>query len=549
MAYWRSITQLEKIANVNIHKTFLNGPPSDVLKTLKTVIPLCSQFPEEGTIDFYSSHEIDDYEGLFSFVLYYNKDIESLKRTTYYSGLLIYIQIVHRIPFFNNYGVVIYTDEYTFEMLRPLLLMYPKIILAITHWEQFRINDRITDTVLKCLRFQALEAFPTSHILVRDADTLFVSEIEGLEHIYATGHKATDMETGALIEDYRIYLIEKIGAWEQQFIEMWFRERSPLLFGVDITYKSDWHADFPFIWPRKKDVNTNPNLMKKKDRSFNPEEELKGRFMNYTKKSGLQLFIQAPAGIFAGFTNFTNSRPDDLWVHSFDYIQRHFKLVNTSHGKNISNTQLWLDSKGKDERILIFAMLIKYWALCFFLPIKYVIGHTQVFYNNAFKPKNSGFKPIVNIGTVRYNKAIQPMKNHLRMWSTILHKDYLPDAFNKKLDAKTYNHWEGLHAMIEGPFLHNPLEESNVGKTINQIYSEHFQKFASVYMSWLQEIMSKPEANISAMINKLMNAERLNGWINDYVKISPNNFYEPPTRVLPSRLNKTKKNRNNRNKN
>ena len=544
MAYWRNVTKLEKIANVNIHKPFLNGPPSAVLKT---VIPLCSQFPEEGTIDFYSSREIDDYEGLFSFVLYYNEDIESFKRTKYYSGLLIYIEIVHRIPFFKNYGVVIYTDEYTFAMLRPLLLMYPKTILAITHWPQFQINYRITGTVLRCLRFQALEAFPTSHILVRDADTLFVPEIVGLEHIYSRGYKATDMETGALIEDYRIYLIEKIGAWEQQFIEMWFRERTPLLFGVDITYKSDWHADFPFIWPRKNLVDTNPNLGKK-DRFFKPEEELSGRFRNYTKKSGLQLFIEAPAGIFAGFTNFTNSRPDDLWVYSFDYIQTHFKLVNTSHGKNISNTQLWINSVGKDERILIFVMLIKYWALCFFLPIKYVINNTQVFYKDDFISKNNDFKPIVNIGTVKYKKGIQNMTNHLTMWSTILYKEYLPDAFNKKLDAKSYDQWKGAHYIAEGPFLFDPLEESNVGKTINQIYSEHFHKFASVYISWLQEIMSKPEANISAMINTLMNAERLNGYTNDYVKISPNNFYEPPTRVLPSRLNKTKKNRNNRNK-
>ena len=103
--------------------------------------------------------------------------------------------------------------------------------------------------------------------------------------------------------------------------------------------------------------------------------------------------------------------------------------------------------------------------------------------------------------------------------------------------------------MAEGPFLFDPLEESNVGKTINQIYSEHFHKFASVYISWLQEIMSKPEANIPAIIKTLMNAERLNGYTNDYIRISPNNFYEPPTRVLPSRLNKTKKNRNKRNKN
>jgi hypothetical protein len=539
MAYWRNVTELEKLANINIRKPFLNGPPSAVLKT---VIPLCSQFPEEGTIDFYSSHEIDDYEGLFSFVLYYNQDIESFKTTKYYTGLLIYIEIVHRIPFFKNYGVVIYTDEYTFAMLRPLLLMYPKTILAITHWEQFKISYKITGTVLRCLRFQALEAFPTSHILVRDADTLFVPEIAGLDHIYSRGYKATDIETGTIIEDNREYLIEKIGAWEQQFIELWFRERLPLLFGINLFYKDIWHADFPFIWPRKMYHNTRSTL---KTRMPGVEKETSGRFNDYKERYGLQLYIEGPAGIFAGFTNFSNGRPDDLWLLSFDYIQTRYKVITTSRGENISNTQLWIDSLGKDERILIFAILIKYWALCFFLSINYTINNTQVFLKDDFKSKNSDLQPIVNIGTVKYKKNNRIMTNHLKMWSLLLHNNYLPSAFNKTLDAKTFKEWYGKSIMVEGPFLNDPLKETNVGKTINQIYREHFHNFAPVYMSWLDAIMSKSEKSISRIIQTLINSERATeGYITDYLSISPNNFYEPPRRILPSRLNKTKKNKN-----
>ena len=540
MAYWKNVTELEKLANVNIRKPFLNGPPSAVLKT---VIPLCSQFPEEGTIDFYSSREIDDYEGLFSFVLYYNEDIESFKRTKYYSGLLIYIEIVHRIPFFKNYGVVIYTDEYTFAMLRPLLLMYPKTILAITHWEQFRIHYRITGTILRCLRFQALEAFPTSHILVRDADTLFVPEITGLEHIYSRGHKATDIETGTVIENHHDYLIEKIGAWEQQFIELWFREGSPLLFGVNLFYKSVWHADFPFIWPRKIYKNTRETL---KARKYGVDRETSGRFNNYKKRHGLQLYIEGPAGIFAGFTNFSNRRPDDLWLFSFDYIQTHFKLVTTSLGKNISNTQLWIESVGKDERLLIFVMLIKYWALCFFLPISYAIQNTQVFFKADFASKNSDLQPIVNIGIVKYKKNNRIMTNHMKMWSSLLHTEYLPSAFNKTLDAETFKKWTEMRMLGHDTFLYNPLKEGNVEKTINQIYRERFHNFAPIYVSWLDAIMSKSDAKIQQILQTLINYERATeGFVTDYLRISPNNFYEPPTRVLPSRLNKTKKSKNN----
>ena len=545
---------LKKISNVNTRTPFRIGRPSAVFKT---IIPLCSRFPDEGTVDFYSSREIDNYEGLFSFVLYYNKPPDEFKKTIYYIGLLIYVEIIHRMPFFENYGIVVYTDESTYEILRPLLMVYPKIILAIAHWEQFRIASTISGTVMRCLRFQALEAFPNSHIIVRDADSIFVSEIEGLDYLYSIGYKTTDDKTGAPIEDYREYLIEKIGAWEKQFIEMWFREGSPLLFGVQLGYVYSWHADFPFIWATHTDKNANPNYVNRIKNSGGMNQnigiESGGRFKYYAKKHGDDLFIQAPAGIYAGFTNFLNTRPTDLWLLSFDYIQTRYKLITQKNGgQNISNSVLWIEDVGKDERILIFAILIKYWSLCFFLRL--IIDNKKklsfIQYNKFFNPS---YRPLVNIGTVEYKFNSQTRKKHFKMGSYMLFNDFLPQAFNLKLDPETFNSYKKRWESNENDwyldkYFSNFFNETDIGKPINLIYREHFSKFAPLYKSWLHTIMSKTDTEINKIIAELMKLNsKGDGYKYAHVNLHANNFYEQPTRILPSRLppllRKTRKNR------
>jgi len=421
---------------------------------IKVTRPLCSKFPEQGSVTFTSNEiDIDSYDGLFSFAFYahsvrdfgvYARD--SVKASKYGRGLKAYCEFINTNPFFEKWGIIIYVDEWTYEFLN-FLKLYPKVIIAIVKWNQFTVTadkkpDKIEGTVFRTLRFQALEAFPRSTICVRDADTIF-----------NTG-EVTEKDT------------ENIGNWEKQFIEMWYTEGSPILLGIFLNYLKMWHTDFPFIFPLK-----NVDLLEKT------------RFTSNTSKS--QLYFRSPAGVLAGFTNFTNKRPTDIWLYSFDYIALHYKLYNSRFGKKISNEKFWINNVGKDERILIFIMLVKYWNITYFLPIAY--GNTG---DDLFDSK------------------------------------YVPAAFEKKISLNnsiSYAH-EMQMSLPKSNFL---VKENNVGKNVNQLYKEHFHEFADHYLVWLNKIMSKSEEEVAHNFKNIMNKDPPLGLYS---------FYENPHRIPQSTL-------------
>ena len=420
----------------------------------KVIRPLCSKFPEQGSVTFTSNEkDIDSYDGLFSFAFYAHNVIDfgvyarnSVKASKYGRGLKAYCEFINTNPFFEKWAIIIYVDEWTYEVLN-FLKLYPKVIIAIVKWNQFTVTadkkpNKIEGTVFRTLRFQALEAFPRSTICVRDADTIF-----------NTG-EVTEKDT------------ENIGNWEKQFIEMWYTEGSPILLGVFLNYLKMWHTDFPFIFPLK-----NVDLLEKK--RFN------------SKTSNSQLYFRSPAGVLAGFTNFTNKRPTDIWVYSFDYIALHYKLYNSPFGKQISNQRFWILNVGKDERILIFIMLVKYWNITYFLPIAYGDKGDDLFDLN-----------------------------------------YLPAAFEKKISLNNTTSYESemKFSVPKSNFL---LKENNVGKNVNQLYKEHFHEFADHYLVWLNKIMSKSEEEVAQNFRSIMNKSP---------PLKSNNFYENPHRIPQSTL-------------
>jgi len=418
---------------------------------VKVTRPLCSNFPEQGSITFTSNErDIDSYDGLFSFAFYVHNSVafeDGVKTSKYGRGLKAYCEFINTNPFFDKWGVIIYVDELTFEFMK-FLKLYPKVIIAVVKWNQFTDPSRdvekpnkIEGTVFRTLRFQALEAFPRSTICVRDADTIF--------------------NTGEVREEDT----DNIGNWEKQFIELWYAEGSPILLGVSLNYLKMWHTEFPFIFPLKK-----ADALGKK------------RFNSETSNS--QLYFRSPAGVLAGFTNFTNKRPTDIWLYSFDYIALHYKLYNARFGKEISNERFWINNVGKDERIIIFIMLVKYWNITYFLRITY--GGKE----NLFDSK------------------------------------YLPDAFEKKisLDNSISYARQMKPNMPESNFL---VKENNVGKNVNQLYKEHFHEFADHYLVWLNKTMSKSEEEIAQNLKSIMN-------INP--PLGSNKFYESPYRIPQSTL-------------
>ena len=163
--------EIKKTDNpINTRKPLREG---NIPTLIEKIVPLCNysnnsiNFEKEGNIKFLSKNPIFNYNALFSFVLYYRKDIESFINSRYYIGLLIYAEIIHTNDFFKDYGMVIYTDKSTSEILKKFFSIYEKCIIGIVTWPKFSIGYEIEDTVLRCLRFHALEAFPDSDIFIR----------------------------------------------------------------------------------------------------------------------------------------------------------------------------------------------------------------------------------------------------------------------------------------------------------------------------------------------------------------------------------------------
>ena len=419
----------------------------------KVIRPLCSKFPEQGSVTFTSNEkDIDSYDGLFSFAFYAHSFFYPSEK--YGRGLKAYCEFINTNPFFEKWGVIIYVDEWTYELLK-FLKLYPKVIIAIVKWNQFIITtdkkpNKIEGTVFRTLRFQALEAFPKSTICVRDADTIF------------NNGQVTEKDT------------ENIGNWEKQFIEMWYTEGSPILLGVFLNYLKMWHTDFPFIFPLKKEDYTGSEIIGQKQ----------GKERFNTNTNNTQLYFRSPAGVLAGFTNFTTKRPNDIWLYSFDYIVLHYKLYNSPSGKKISNLEFWINEVGKDERIIIFIMLVKYWNITYFLTINY--GSTSE--GNLFDSQ------------------------------------YLPAAFQKKISLNDTISYARNMNMPKSNFL---LKENNVGKNVNQLYKEHFHEFADHYLVWLNKIMSKSEEEVAQNFRSIMNKSP---------PLKSNNFYENPHRIPQSTL-------------
>ena len=445
-------------------------------------------FRDYGSIKFLSKSPIIDYIGLFSFVLYYRSMRNYFFESKYYIGLQIYAEIIHTNDFFINYGMVIYTDENTFDILKESFSIYDKVIIAVVNWPKFTIDDKIENTVLRCLRFHALEAFPNSDIFIRDSDTIFPTEIFSSNHAYQMGVKGIN-SNGHPIEDYRTVMIDKIGDWEKTFIEKINEPGTPsIIIGTNLLYLSDWHREIPF--------------------------QIKHRGIEKYLYEPLFCF-KAPSGVFAGFINFKRNRPSDLWTYSIDYIHNQFEIkdgeinnVKLNYGKRVV-------SIGKDEKIILFIIIVKYWSLCFFFTIYYT-DDIEYYSNNNIKTKTN--KPAVNtydncninmnshvvldLGVVSYrktNRYSNILENHIKVWTKILDPSFISLSYNKIINNKLIKSWR------QPRMLCGKIINSNSGKTFNNFYKEIFRKFSQEYLEWLNKIRITPIENIKLELTKFYN--------------------------------------------
>jgi hypothetical protein len=488
----------------------------------KKIIPLSNYkiFNDYGSIEFLSKSEIIDYQCLFSFVLYYRYNEDFLKsnyknsedflksrcedflKSKYYIGLQIYAEIIHTNNFFTNYGMVIYTDENTFDILKKIFSIYEKVIIAVVNWPKFKIDcNKIENTVLRCLRFHALEAFPNSDILIRDSDTIFPTEIFSSNHAYQMGIKGYN-SNGNPIEDYRRVMINKIGDWEKTFIEKIFQKDTPsIIIGTNLLYLQKWHREIPF--------QINNSIISK--------------YLYKPTKSNNFFYFNAPNGVFAGFINFKRNRPSDLWTYSIDYIHNQFEIKDGKINNIKLNYRKKVTSIGKDEKIILFIIIVKYWSLCFFFTIYYTDNIEYYSEANIIDIKNEDNEDnedidycninmnshvVLDLKKVKYKKystilgKYNTIENNIKVWTKILDPSFISLSYNKKITNRL------IKSFRNPKMLCGKIKNLNIGRTFNDFYKETFRKFSEEYLKWLDIVRSTPIETIKSKLRELYNSNK-----------------------------------------
>ena len=489
-----------------------------ILQRTKTTTPINKDYPKKGTIDFLAVNPtMMNMAGYFSFTIYTNKSIDEFLLTSYYLGLMLYAEIIHTQEYFKDTAMLLYTDNRSINVLQNTLGMYPKVIFCVVNWPTFKIDNSIEDTVLRCMRFHAIEAFPQAWICIRDADTLYVREIMTANEAYTKGYKGHTPE-GQEVEDYRPFLIQKIGGWETEFIKMWLEEGSPLNFGVNVGYLHTWHMEVPLMYPRRVMPITDPrqNIRGPKDVTIHPSTETGGRFRNFN------VSMKAPKGVYAGFSNFSNKRSKDLWSGAYEYITSHYLIINTIYNnekmQQISNygvvEPMYI---GKDERIILFVFIAHYFDDCYFFSTEYSGG--SLIYNSSKKDvpttRCARSRELLKFGIAN---LIKEKEIDINIDTSLLTPTYVSDIYTKLCIPDNDDDDD------DKPYI-----------TINKYFQHIFRDFSRKYRKWIREFMAIPEEDMKKRITAMISAQRITGKPDDYVALTPKNFNSNVYRIHPQK--------------
>jgi hypothetical protein len=310
-------------------------------------------------------------------------------------------------------------------------------------------------------------------------------------------------------DDYRLYMIKKIGIWEEAFIRKIQEDPSQIIIGVNLLYLREYHTEFA-IEPISK-YNSNSKFMCKYNSNDSVCELLEKSYF----KSNL-LSYKSPSGVWAGFVNFKKNRPSDLWLYSFDYINSQYELKK---GEYISNRNTFDTSIGKDERIILFRIIAKYWSLCFFFTIYYTdnIEYYSNKNNISVKKITSSNKKCTNIinyhELLNLGKEIEYKKNKknkeyskgdIKVWTKILDPTYIDFSYNKKI-TKDLLGLPNLFSKHGKEKLCSKIGNSNIGKTFNEYYKEIFKDFSEKYLIWIETIGNKKGEDIIKELKQIIN--------------------------------------------
>jgi hypothetical protein len=382
---------------------------------------------------------IDTLEGLFSFTIYTKDTYNSFKYKDYYYGIYTYLKFTHTNEYFSNFGVVLYTDNKSSEVIKKAFSIeeFPKLIIAVCKWPYFQIDSNtIEPTIQRCLRFEATKRFSNAIIAVRDADTIFKNYMD----IYQN-----DFNSPTEFIEYLNNISNHIGLWEQNFLKKMIEINKPLIMGVNPTYVASWHRNFP------KMKTFSPNILQMNEKYITQlETGLIDFYSNY--------------GVYAGFVTFLKNRPTDLWDNCVNYLTSRYKIITDKDKKVISNIYYYHDLEtilniarsrrttgkieprtlkiGKDERIIIFTMLPYHLDLCYFFYVPYDSqSYTNIDDFTSDMLKSLKVHEVPLIGTKYTNEVIDV--------------------------ALSYKNKE-------------------TGKSFNETYHDYFKEMTTKYLEWIQ---------------------------------------------------------------
>lgn len=176
----------------------------------------------------YSTRILEDpsLRGVFAFSFYLRNERENLDKNVYIKGIMLYVSaIAHEDSIFQGWKIVIYTDPFSYGVIRDKLT-HPSIELVQILWPYYTPGDTgaVNGDILRVMRFRALFDFPRVAVFVRDADTIWEN----------TSYKGEKFLTAEPEEAYQ---------WEKNFYEAALAYPNKWFFGTSLGYHRFWHTN------------------------------------------------------------------------------------------------------------------------------------------------------------------------------------------------------------------------------------------------------------------------------------------------------------------
>lgn len=350
--------------------------------------------PDEtnGTIELLGQNVTGaGWEDIFSFS-FYLLPTNAFYSSPYYLGLNAYVKMVHTQDFQTTCGMIIYTNQSTLPYLHQAfpLERHPNLIFALVNWPYYRDDAGNVDrTILRTMRFHAVEHFPRAAVHMRDADSLFVLRIHKpyfntlvsqweAAYIHFTVPKIEKSGKQIVFGTYSLYRETKYHAnlpypvefstlvrmseeknntkarpnpYKHLYVvsDRLTKENQDVLNNIDYKFVSGDPSTFKTLFRKPRESNSNFKERRKAAIEAAQEEYLKTipenrraviPFYSFFKDTYM---YEPPQGLYAGFVSVLKNRAgiEDFWLRCVLYLLERYRMViNPEDGKRTTSNDL-----------------------------------------------------------------------------------------------------------------------------------------------------------------------------------------------------------------